>query len=473
VVESYEERIIPLIGNGEIVSVSSSIGLSSGSSGNTAKSNIAQITVNLVEASEGRTRSVTDIMTDIRTLTAGIPGPEEVRFEKATNGPPTDPPVSFRLFGDNYENLAAVSAAIQEKLREYPELLNITDNLERSTPELRIVLRPERASAYGIDPVSLGSFIRDSFEGRTATTYFRDNEEIDVIVRYAETDSPSVALLDGMMIPAAGGRLVPFSSVADIVQGSAIAEVKRVDGKREITITSGAYTKDPVRRINREVKDYFDSTLRPLYPDVTLSVGGEFAELSNLLVQILRIFLIGIFLIYLILGAQFRSYTQPLLILLTIPFSLAGVILYLFVSGTPFSTTVLYAGVALAGISVNDSIVLISFINELRGKGRSVRDAIVEAGTTRLRPILLTSLTTIAGLLPTAAGIGGKSVVWGPMASTIIFGLVFSTLTALFLIPGIYGLIYDRKGSARAAGTGLATEASRSAHTGSSLEALS
>ena len=123
----------------------------------------------------------------------------------------------------------------------------------------------------------------------------------------------------------------------------------------------------------------------------------------------------------------------------------AGVILYLAVSGTPFSTTVMYAAVALAGIAVNDTIVLIDFINTRRKEGKSVADAVVEAASTRLRPILLTSITTIAGLLPTALGIGGYSVVWSPMASTIIFGLVFSTLTALLVIPAFYGLIFDRK----------------------------
>jgi len=162
-------------------------------------------------------------------------------------------------------------------------------------------------------------------------------------------------------------------------------------------------------------------------------------------VQILRVFLIGVFLIYAVLGAQFKSYTQPLLILLSVPMAFAGVVLYLVLSGTPFSTTVLYAGVALAGIAVNDSIVLIDFINELRKKGLPIADAVVEAASTRLRPIVLTSVTTIGGLLPTALGLGGYSVVWSPMASTIIFGLLFSTLTALSVVPALYGLLFDRK----------------------------
>lgn len=173
-------------------------------------------------------------------------------------------------------------------------------------------------------------------------------------------------------------------------------------------------------------------------------VGGEFSDFSTLLIDILRVFVLGLFLMYLILGTQFNSYSQPFLILLSVPFAFIGVVLYLFVSGTPLSTTVIYSAVALAGIAVNDAIVLISFINERRAEGVATSEAVLEAASTRIRPILLTSLTTIAGLLPTAIGVGGYSVVWSPMASTIMVGLVFSTISALFIIPLLYGAIYDR-----------------------------
>ncbi|MBN2048994.1 MAG: efflux RND transporter permease subunit, partial [Spirochaetales bacterium] len=447
VVAEYEEKILPLLGNGEVESIISSVGLSSGGGGNTAKSNVAQIVVDLTERDEGRTRSIAEIMDDVRSRTAGIPGTEEVLFRKATNGPPTEPPVSFRLFGDNYQSLSRVSEELTGLLAAYPDLLNIEDNLEVESPELQVVLKEERASALGIDALALGTFLRDTYEGRKVTTFFRDNQEIDVLVRYQPGEDLSALALDQLLIPLADGRNVPFSSVADIRQGDALAGIKRVDGRREITITAEAYSNENIRSINKDIRTYFDTQLKPIYPEIELVVGGEFTELGNLLIQILRVFLLGIFLIYIILGTQFRSYLQPLLILITIPFAFVGVVLYLFISGTPFSTTVLYAGVALAGIAVNDSIVLVSFINEQRQKGMKIAEAVLSAADTRLRPILLTSLTTIAGLLPTALGLGGVSVVWGPMAGTIIFGLLFSTLTALFIIPLLYGLLFDRKGA--------------------------
>lgn len=440
----FEKRIIPFIGNGEIVSVISSVGLSSGGSGNSVNSNIAQIVVDLTERSEGRERSITDILEEIKKLTSDIPGAEEIKFSKATNGPPTSSPVSFRIFGENYNNMNIVSEKIIERLSTYSDLYNIEDNIEKGSPEIKVTLNSERASALGLDTLTLGTFLRDSFEGRTATTFFKNNREVEVIVKFGQDEDLSVFSLDQLQITLADGRKIPFSSVANIEQDNALASIKRVDGKREITIISEAYSKDKIKEINSDIKLYFNNELKNSYPEIDLVVGGEFAELGDLLFQILRVFLIGLFLIYVILGAQFKSYIQPFLIILTIPFAFAGVILYLFVSGTPFSTTVLYAGVALAGIAVNDSIVLLSFINELRDKNYKVKDAIIESAVTRLRPILLTSLTTIAGLLPTALGIGGKSVVWSPMAGSIIFGLLFSTLTALIIIPLVYGVLFDR-----------------------------
>jgi multidrug efflux pump subunit AcrB len=444
VIRQYEELLFPLTGNGEVVAISSTIGFLSSGDGNTSQGNVAQILVDLTEQNEGRIRSISTIMGDIRELTLMVPGPENVFFRKAVNGPPQSPPVSFQLFGDDLEGLQIVSQRIVERLRTYPELLNIEDDFSGGSPELRVVVNEERAAAYGLSVLAVGQYIRAAVDGITATSFVEDNDSIDVVVRYERAGLFRADQLEQLMIPTQAGTKVPFSAVASIREADSLSSIQRVDGKRVVTISSGAYTNETVPDINKDiealVQEYAVS-----YPDQILVVGGEFADFANLIFDILRIFLIGIFLIYLILGTQFKSYTQPFLILFSIPMAFAGIILYLFVSGTPFSTTVLYAGVALAGIAVNDAIVLISFINELRETGKSVSEAVKEAASTRLRPILLTTLTTIAGLLPTAIGIGGVSVVWQPMASTIIFGLFFSTLTALLLIPLLYGVLYGRK----------------------------
>lgn len=445
-IRGFEERILPLKGNGEVANVISSVGFRSDGSGGTSAGNVGQIVVDLTELKEGRKRAVTTIMDEIRGMTSDIPGPERVIYRKSQSGPPVSPPVGFRIRGDDYEGLIETAALMRERLAGYPELFNIEDTLQSGTPELRIRINEERAAAYGLSVAAVGTFIRGSYDGFPAGTVFFRNEELDVIVRYAGTGgASSVERLRELKIPGADGRLVPFSAMAELVEGAALASIKRVDGKREVEVSSEAYDKEGVQGINADIRAWFQSEVAPRHPDQTLIEGGEFAELADLLVQILRIFLVGLFLIYAVLGAQFKSFTQPFLILLSVPIAFSGVILYLVLSGTPFSTTVLYAGVALAGISVNDSIVLIDFINEDRRIGKPVAEAVVDAAVTRLRPIFLTSITTIAGLLPTALGLGGYSVVWGPMAATIIFGLIFSTTTAVTVVPALYGLLFDRK----------------------------
>jgi len=171
--------------------------------------------------------------------------------------------------------------------------------------------------------------------------------------------------------------------------------------------------------------------------------GGEFEEFQEAFSGIFRLFLIGIGLIYVILGTQFRSFIQPVIIMTAIPFAFIGAMLGLFFSGNPFSITTLFGFVALAGLVVNNSIVMVSFINDARRNGMSQRDSIIQAGTIRLRPIIMTSLTTIFGLLPMALGLGGKSEVWAPLANTIVWGLTVSTFLTLLIIPAVYELIVD------------------------------
>lgn len=448
-VRRYEERLLPLVGNGEVVNVQSSVGFRSGGSGNTSAGNVAQIVVDLAEVKEGRRRTITDIMDEARWTLADIPGPENVIYRKAQSGPPVSSPIGFRLRGDDYGALISAATQLRERLTGYPELINIADTLQTGTPELRVAINEDRAAAYGLSVSSIGSFIRGSYDGFPAGTVFINNNELDVIVRYADGGATNLARLLELKLPTPDGRLVPFSAVASLEEGAALAAIRRVDGKRELGVSSDALDKAVVSGVNADVKAWFDREVRPRYPGMELVVGGEFAELQDLLVQIARVFLLGIFLIYAVLGAQFKSFTQPLLILLSVPMAFAGVVLFLVISGTPFSTTVLYAGVALAGIAVNDSIVLIDFINGARKEGKSIADAVAEGVSTRLRPVILTSVTTIGGLLPTAIGLGGYSVVWSPMASTIIFGLLFSTITALSVVPALYGLLFDRKAKAR------------------------
>ena len=442
IVTQYEKILLDKVGNGEILSISTKIGTLGGGESNSTN---AQITVDLSEMDEGRKRGINDVILEVQNETYYLSGAEQVFFRKAQNGPPTADPISFRFSGDDYKQLIDSSNAIINLLNSVDGVSNVESDFVAGSPELRIRLNQERASALGVNVKSVGSYIRARFDRIPVGLFFEKNEQIDIVVRFASSESKRYENLEQLLIPTDDGRLVPLSSVATIELDNSLGTIRRVEGKREITVTANALDSIDLKQVNEQVKQLWQQSLSVRYPDVTLSVGGEFDDFSTLIFDILRVFVLGIFLMYLILGTQFNSYSQPLLILISVPFAFIGVVLYLFVSGTPLSTTVIYSAVALAGIAVNDAIVLISFINELRAEGKSVREAISEATQTRLRPIILTSVTTIVGLLPTAIGFGGYSVVWSPMASTIIFGLMFSTLTALFIIPMLYGTIYDRK----------------------------
>jgi multidrug efflux pump subunit AcrB len=445
ILRRFEQRLLPRVGDGEVLSILSTGGSLAGQTSVNNSSNVAQINVDLTEVNEGRTRSIDQIIDEIRVELSTIPGPEELIFRKAVNGPPTAAPVTFTLTGDDYQQLAGSAEAVSEFMRSRDGLFNVESDFEAGNPELQVRVNADRATALGLSVTSIGNFLRAKFDGLLVGRFFQDNEEIDIVMRYDAGRANDYNDLVQSLIPTPDGRLIPFSSVASVNYATSAGSIRRVEGKRQITLAADAIDGLDLAAVNGEVRSFFNASLSDIYPDVVFGVGGEFSEFQDLLIEILRVFILGIFLIYLILGAQFKSYSQPLIILLSVPFAFVGVILYLALSGTPFSTTVLYAGVALAGIAVNDAIVLISFINELRADGMAIGEAVKAAAGTRLRPIILTSLTTIVGLTPTALGIGGQSVVWGPMASTIIFGLLFSTVTALIIIPSLYGILYDRR----------------------------
>ncbi len=442
----FEEKLLPLIGNGEIAAINTTVGYQLTDTDRLNQSNVAQISVDIAERTEGRTRPIKKIMDEVSKMLADIPGAEKVEYRTIRNGPPVDAPVSFRIQGEDLDNMAALADEYVNMLEEYPDLYNVGNTFEKGIPELRIDINEERAADLGLNAALIGKYIRECFDGIEATTFYDNDEEIDVIVRFAEEDRESIEIIKSMKFPTMDGRMIPFSTVCKLEHGTGIFSIVRVEGKREITVSAETESEDKknlVSTIEKRVEEEYEKKYKKLFPGIALKMGGEFAEFNKLITDIIRLLWIGIFFIYIILGAQFKSYMQPFIILMTVPFAFVGCLLFLFTTQTPVSLIVLYAGVALVGISVNDSIVLISFINSLRRKGVATTEAVINGAVTRLRPIILTSVTTIGGLLPMALGIGGKSETWAPMASTIIFGLFFSTAGTLLVIPCAYGILND------------------------------
>ncbi len=443
IAKRFEERLMSLVGNKEVVSVGTTVGFAALETEWMTQSNVAQITVELAQKKEGRKRSVAAIMNEAKKLCADIPGAESIVFHKVSNGSPVDKPVSFRLQGEKLEDMAEIASGLKKILGAYPELYNIKDNYDKAEPELSITINEERASEMGLSAGMIGMYIRSCFDGVKTTTYYDGDKGIDVVVRLGEKDRRNISDVMQMKIPAPDGRLVPFSNVCALEQGKGIAAIKRRDRTREITVTAEADDKKNIRSIMGAVQKEYDAKYKAAYPAISLVIGGEFEEFNRVLADVLRLFWVGLFLIYLVLGGQFKSLIQPFIIMLTIPFAFVGCVLYLLISGTAFSMVVMFSIVALAGIAVNHVIVMISFVNSLRRKGMPVTEAVIEGCTTRMRPVFLTSVSTVVGLLGMALGIGGYSETWGPMASTIVFGMFFSTAGTLIVIPCIYGIVDD------------------------------
>ena len=241
------------------------------------------------------------------------------------------------------------------------------------------------------------------------------------------------------------GERIPVKAFADIEFGKGLLRISRTDRMRDISVSA-----DVIEGVttSSEVNNYLIDTFgyrSDVYPGYTFDYGGEFERIGESLTSLYQSFLVAILLIYVILVALFRSYVQPLIIMATVPLSFIGVVYGLFISNVELSMMALVGVIALVGIVINDSLVMIDFINRSREKGMDVEHAVIESGKVRLRPIILTTLTTIGGLLPMALGIGGREPMLTPMAVSIVWGLLFAMVLTLIVIPCLYVVVEDIK----------------------------
>ncbi|MBD3334441.1 MAG: MMPL family transporter [Candidatus Eisenbacteria bacterium] len=443
IIGKIESQALELPGE-ELRFVESTSGLYQGNDEWTVRKNVGQVIVNLVDRQE-RERDVDEIISDLSGRVKRISGISSLDFEKPSGGPPAGAPVSIRITGKYLDELRDAVEEMKAVLADIDGVFAIRDDFPAGKQEIRVAVDEERAALAGLSPELIALELRTAIAGLTATTYREGDEDIDVVVKLETGTHDSVADVAALRLTAPGGAVVPLADVADISVHSATTEIKRRNLKR--TVIVAADVDESVTSIDKAVgaaSRHFERIAKR-YEDVSLEIGGEFEEFSEAFKDITKLFAIGLILIYLILGTQFRSYIQPLVIIGTVPFAFIGAMIGLLVSGDKFSIVTLFGVVALAGIVVNDAIVMMAFINNARRAGEDRWQSIVEAGKKRLRPIILTSVTTIGGLLPTVIGIGGSSAVWRPLANTIAWGLLFSTVLTLLVIPCILSIIDDIK----------------------------
>jgi len=436
------ERIALTLPEEELEAVIANAGILEAEDGVTVNSNVGQLLVDLTEATD-RERTVFEILSDLRMRCQAIAGYERIEFTNIDSGPPTGKAVEVKVKGKHLDQLEAISAELQAELARIPGVYDIGDNFLPGKEELRVRLNEDRAQLHGLSVVQVAHTVRTAFHGAVATVYRDGDEEIDVVVKLQKASEVSVEQIEAMKLATPMGTRIPLREVARLELTRGYSNIHRFEGERAITVS--AEVDESINKpiaVNRIIEDKFRD-ISKRYPGYRLDFRGQFAEFKEAFSSLGRLFVLGVFIMYILLGAQFKSFTQPLIILSTVPFAFIGGMLGLLVNGTPFGIVTLFGMVALAGIVVNDSIVLVDFINMRRRAGVRKWRAIMEGGRLRLRPILLTTITTIAGLFPMAIGLGGQSAMWMPMANTIIWGLAVATLLTLFIIPAMYAIVDD------------------------------
>lgn len=405
--------------------------------------NYAEIIVDIADGSEVKER-LEDMVEYVRRSAAQMGyTQEEVRVKIIENGPPKDFPIEAKIQGDDYATLDAIAEQLKARLATHPGLINIGDDYVPGKGELTFQLKRAEAQRLGLTSADVGYALQSALNGQPAGTFRAEDEERPILVRYAPDWFTSGSRLEEIDVRTPGGDFVQLGSVADLRRDTGFSEIKRRDFRRTITVYAEESETGAAARTVDDLQAYFQEQIAPAHPGYSLVFGGQFQEFDQAFDNIVLLFGLGAMCIFFILVVQFRSLVQPFIILTTIPFALAGAMVGLIANGYPLSITAIYGMVGLSGVVVNDSIVLISFANAARQRGLSVREAILDAASKRLRPILLTTVTTVGGVLPIALGLTGKSAVWSPLATLIVYGLTTATALMLVVIPCLYWVTED------------------------------
>ena len=399
--------------------------------------NVGQIQISLNPAAPGK-RSVDAIAKSVEGAISDIPGPDNVYLTRLKDGPPTSSPVNIKIRGDEVENIKQAADRLVTFLRANPLFSNISLDYRPGNPELVLRLDGEAIKRTGVDPTVVSRSVKALIDGEIVTNFQHEGEEIKLRVIATEHDWADVEELLRQTLSLPDGKSIAIRELVVPSHGLGQQNIRHYNFRRAITLEADI-DKENIDTVaaNKLLQEQW-LAMQDEFPNVDIDFSGELDDIKESLDAMGLLFLLGIGLIYIILGTQFRSYWQPLMILVTVPLAFTGVVLGLLVTGNPLSLYTLYGVVALAGISVNAAIVLISAGNARLADGMSLLHATVYAARRRVIPVLITSLTTIAGLFSLATGLAGKSLIWGPVATAIVWGLAFSTVLTLFVIPMLY-----------------------------------
>jgi len=365
-------------------------------------------------------------------LEANFTAPELLSFDK---------PLEIEIQGYDLASLRAASDEVLRRLRASDRFTDIESSVERGQPEVQIYFDQERAAALGLTVKEISDQVVGKIRGRVATRYSWRDRKIDVLVRLSEDERQSIAAVRELIVNPESERPVPLSSVAEIRVAEGPSEIRRTDQERVALIQANLAYGDLGGAVE-EAEALLDGVQLPY--GLSMQITGQSEEMAASFRSLLFALGLAVFLVYLVMASQFESLLHPFVILFSIPLAAVGVALALWLTDTRLSVIVFIGLIMLAGIVVNNAIVLVDLINQLRETGLERVAAIREAARLRLRPIMMTTLTTVLGLLPMALGFGEGSEMRTPMAITVIGGLLTSTLLTLVVVPVMYSLL-DRR----------------------------
>lgn len=350
-------------------------------------------------------------------------------------------PVEVIFFGENLDALRDYASELEQKLAGVQGLVDIRSSLEEGSPELQVRFDRSRLAALGLDMRGLSETLRDRVQGVVPTRFREDDRQIDIRIRNRVLDRSTLDDVKNLVIPGPDGTPIRLMTVADVIADRGPAEIHRIQQQRAAVLSAGLQDRSLGSAVE-EIREIIGQTPPPI--GVSVELGGQNEEMQVSFASLRFALALAVFLVYLVMAATFESLVHPFIVLFSVPLALVGVVLGLLLTGTQITVIVLIGVVMLVGIVVNNSIVLLVKINQMRRRGVDKLDAVIGASRIRFRPILMTTLTTVLGLLPMALAVGEGAELRSPLAITVSFGLIFSTLLTLVVIPVIYMSIPSR-----------------------------
>ncbi|MBC2715214.1 MAG: efflux RND transporter permease subunit [Desulfobacteraceae bacterium] len=409
--------------------------------------------IQFVDFEDRKTPSAVDIEL-IRERIKDIPG-ARITVAEEKGGPPTGAPINIEISGDDLRVLGEIARQVRGIISKIPFVKDVKDDYMDALPSVQIDIDRQKAAMFGLSTNLIGFALKTAYNGLNVSTYREAGEDYDITVKFTEKDRKVADVLRKIMIPSPVGQLVPLTTLATIKYAGSIGDINRINHERVVTVKAEVdETKVPGSVAKMQAEKLLKDFILP--PGIGMKFTGQHEHEQESKEFLSKAFMIAIFLIFLILVTIFNSVSQPLIILTSVILSLGGVYLGLTVMRYPFGIIMSGVGViSLAGVVVNNAIVLIDYINKLRDKGMDLHDAIVAAGATRLRPVMLTAITTVLGLIPMATGISinfremtislisETSQYWKSMSIVVIFGLMLATVLTLVVVPTLYSLFAE------------------------------